>query len=98
MRKLLQIIKRTERAKEKISHVPHQKRHCHDPKTGLMQRSDLRDVNWEVSDKIMFLPRIRFCEKSKISKHIKNISQKLTWRCDPEPVAIGFRVALNLSA
>ena len=38
------------------------------------------------------------CEEDKISKHIKNISGKLKWRCDMEPVAIGFRIALNLLA
>ena len=27
---------------------------CHDPKTGLLQRSDLGDANWEVSDKEYF--------------------------------------------
>ena len=38
------------------------------------------------------------CEEGKISKHINNILRKLMWHCDPEPVAIGFRVALNPSA
>ena len=38
-------------------------------------------------------PRIRVFEDN--NQHDLNISWKLTWSCNPEPVAIRFRVALN---
>ena len=95
---LKSVLVKLSRRKKRIRDCESSRAVCHDPKTGLLQRSDLGDVNWEVSDKIMFLPRIRMCEEGKIFKHIKNISRKLTWRYDSEPVAIGLCVALNLSA
>ena len=68
---------------------------CHAPKPDSCSNPTSRNVNLGLV-KIFAFPRIRVCEDNKIPSQ-QNISQRLTWRCDPEPVAFGFRVAHNLS-